>query len=225
MLNRAGRMPSRFKLCLLGDSGVGKSCIATRFIHDDFDGFMEPTIGAAFMKRQIEVSLPGSNAAASKVTVDFDIWDTAGQERYRSIAPMYYRGARAAVVVFDLTSKQSFTSARTWVSELNRYGETNILIALAGNKVDLVESEEDRHVPQRDVDAFVTEKGILFFETSAKTGQNVDVMFRVIGQQLALQRKQERAKEAGGGGEEGAEIVAPGTTITAATDSCIGASC
>ena len=207
----------RFKLCLLGDSGVGKSCIATRFIHDDFDGFMEPTIGAAFMKRQIEVELPES---AGSVTVDFDIWDTAGQERYRSIAPMYYRGAKAAVVVFDLTSKQSFTSAGTWVAELNRYGEANILIALAGNKVDLV---EDRVVTREEAEGVATEKGVLFFETSAKTGENVEKMFRVIGRQLALQRKRDLAQE-----ESGVEIVTAGggSTVAETAEGCTtGSSC
>merc|ERR1711988_1738984 len=127
-----GKMSSnkvcRFKLVLLGDSAVGKSCLVVRFVRDEFFEFQEPTIGAAFLTQTV---------ALDDATVKFEIWDTAGQERYRSLAPMYYRGAAAAIVVYDITNRDTFQRAKQWVKELQRQGNPNIVIALAGNKSDL----------------------------------------------------------------------------------------
>ena len=113
------RKTSHNKLVLLGDTAVGKSCLVVRFVRDEFFDFQEPTIGAAFLTQTITLD---------DVTVKFEIWDTAGQERYRSLAPMYYRGAVAAVVVYDITSEQSFLGAKGWVSELKRRGDQNVVI-------------------------------------------------------------------------------------------------
>ena len=113
------RKTSHNKLVLLGDTAVGKSCLVVRFVRDEFFDFQEPTIGAAFLTQTITLD---------DVTVKFEIWDTAGQERYRSLAPMYYRGAVAAVVVYDITSEQSFVGAKGWVSELKRRGDQNVVI-------------------------------------------------------------------------------------------------
>lgn len=98
----------RVKLVLLGDSGVGKSCIVLRFVRGQFDANSKVTVGAAFLSQT--VSLPDAST-----TVKFEIWDTAGQERYASLAPLYYRGASAAAVVYDITSPESFQKARFWV--------------------------------------------------------------------------------------------------------------
>jgi hypothetical protein len=98
----------RVKLVLLGDSGVGKSCIVLRFVRGQFDANSKVTVGAAFLSQT--VSLPDATT-----TVKFEIWDTAGQERYASLAPLYYRGASAAAVVYDITSAESFQKARFWV--------------------------------------------------------------------------------------------------------------
>merc|ERR1711971_683806 len=99
-----------FKVVLLGDASVGKSCLVVRFAKGEFHEYQEPTIGAAFMTQT--VSLDGG------VVVKFEIWDTAGQERYKSLAPMYYRGAKAAIIVYDITSQESYKAAKLWVSEL-----------------------------------------------------------------------------------------------------------
>lgn len=117
-----------FKLVLLGDTAVGKSCLVVRFVRDEFFEFQEPTIGAAFLTQSVTLD---------NTIVKFEIWDTAGQERYRSLAPMYYRGAAAAIVVYDITNKESFNGAKSWVKELQRRGDPNVVIALAGNKSDL----------------------------------------------------------------------------------------
>jgi small GTP-binding protein len=102
---------------LLGDMGAGKSSLVLRFVKGQFFEYQESTIGAAFLTQTV---------ATSDVTVKFEIWDTAGQERYHSLAPMYYRGAAAAIVVYDITSQASYARAKTWVRELQRQGQRRL---------------------------------------------------------------------------------------------------
>ncbi|GMI30906.1 hypothetical protein TeGR_g9481, partial [Tetraparma gracilis] len=151
-----------FKLVLLGDTAVGKSCLVVRFVRDEFFEFQEPTIGAAFLTQSVQLDA---------AVVKFEIWDTAGQERYRSLAPMYYRGASAAIVVFDLTNKDSYTGAKSWIKELTRRGDPNVVIALAGNKADLPKAQ--RKVQDEEVRGYAEEQGVLYLETSAKSASNV----------------------------------------------------
>ncbi|GMF72380.1 unnamed protein product [Aspergillus oryzae] len=111
-------------------------------------------------------------------TVKFEIWDTAGQERYKSLAPMYYRNANCA---------SSLDKAKSWVKELQRQANENIVIALAGNKLDLVtENPDKRAIPTADAEAYAREAGLLFFETSAKTSSNVRELFTAIAKKLPL---------------------------------------
>ncbi|OIV95698.1 hypothetical protein TanjilG_01492 [Lupinus angustifolius] len=126
------------KLVLLGDMGAGKSSLVLRFVKGQFLEFQESTIGAAFFSQTL---------AVNDATVKFEIWDTAGQERYHSLAPMYYRGAAAAIIVYDITSSDSFTRAKKWVQELQKQGNPNLVMALAGNKADL---EDKRNVTAED---------------------------------------------------------------------------
>jgi small GTP-binding protein len=135
----------------------------------------EPTIGAAFLTQSL--ALPSGN-------VNFQIWDTAGQERYHSLAPMYYRDARAAVVVYDITNSDSFATAQKWVRELKQRGSSDVLIALTGNKIDLA---EQRAVSREDALAWSNDNGCLFFEASAKTGENIQELFKTIAEQLPVQ--------------------------------------
>ena len=119
--------------------------------------------------------------ALDDATVKFEIWDTAGQERYRSLAPMYYRGAAAAIVVYDITDPDSFAGAKSWVKELQRRGDPNVVIALAGNKADLT----SRHkVEFEEAQAYAEENGILHLQTSAKDGTNVKTLFIDIAKKL-----------------------------------------
>lgn len=126
----------RVKLVLLGDSGVGKSCIVLRFVRGQFDPTSKVTVGASFLSQTI--------ALQDSTTVKFEIWDTAGQERYAALAPLYYRGAAVAVVVYDITSPESFSKAQYWVKELQKHGSPDIVMALVGNKADL---QDNREVP------------------------------------------------------------------------------
>merc|ERR1711943_5468 len=123
----------QFKLVLLGDSAVGKSSLVLRFVRGQFFEYQESTIGAAFLTQ---------NVSLNDYTVKFEIWDTAGQEKYHSLAPMYYRGAAAAIVVYDITRKASFGTLKNWVKELKQLGPENIVIAIAGNKCDLDDARE-----------------------------------------------------------------------------------
>ncbi|KAG0430229.1 hypothetical protein HPB47_022866 [Ixodes persulcatus] len=134
----------QFKLVLLGESAVGKSSLVLRFVKGQFHEYQESTIGAAFLTQTV---------CLDETTVKFEIWDTAGQERYHSLAPMYYRGAQAAIVVYDITNQDTFGRAKTWVKELQRQASPSIVIALAGNKADLaskraVELEVAKKLPK-----------------------------------------------------------------------------
>jgi len=170
-----------FKLVLLGESAVGKSSLVLRFVKGQFHEYQESTIGAAFLTQTV---------CFDDVTVKFEIWDTAGQERYHSLAPMYYRGSQAAIVVYDITNTDTFTRAKNWVKELHRQASANIVIALAGNKADL---GNKRMVEYDEAQAYAEENGLLFMETSAKTAMNVNELF------LAIAKKLPKASDTSGG--------------------------
>ena len=169
------------KLVLLGEAAVGKSSLVLRFVSNDFQENKEPTIGAAFLTQKCTIG---------ERTIKYEIWDTAGQERFASLAPMYYRNAQAAIVVYDITKPASFIKARHWVKELDEQANRDITIALVGNKLDLVEddSAEDgetlRKVSVEEGQSLADEEGLLFFETSAKTGNNVNEVFVGIGSKI-----------------------------------------
>ena len=135
-----------------------------------FRGTQESTIGAAFLTKSVP-----------EHSIKFEIWDTAGQERYHSLAPMYYRGAAAAVVVYDITNQESFARAESWVRELQQQDNPGLVLALAGNKIDL---EQNRQVTVEDAQAFATQNGCLFLETSAKAGTNVSELFMDIASRI-----------------------------------------
>ncbi|KAJ8364566.1 hypothetical protein SKAU_G00133970 [Synaphobranchus kaupii] len=178
----AGNKICQFKLVLLGESAVGKSSLVLRFVKGQFHEYQESTIGAAFLTQTV---------CLDDTTVKFEIWDTAGQERYHSLAPMYYRGAQAAIVVYDITNTDTFARAKNWVKELQRQASPNIVIALAGNKADLANK---RAVDFQEAQAYADDNSLLFMETSAKTAMNPRSCRR-------MSRRVEQAQGAGPGQE------------------------
>ena len=175
----------QFKLVLLGESSVGKSSLVLRFVKGQFHEFQESTIGAAFLTQTLVID---------DTTVKFEIWDTAGQERYHSLAPMYYRGAQAAIVVYDITNKETFQKAQNWIKELQRQASPNIVIALAGNKLDLANK---RAVSYEEAKAYADESSLLFMETSAKTAANVMEIFTSIAKKLPKNESESGAGQRG----------------------------
>ncbi|KAF4377958.1 hypothetical protein G4B88_004565 [Cannabis sativa] len=161
------------KLVLLGDMGTGKTSLVLRFVKGQFFNHQEPTIGAAFFTQILSLT---------EATVKFDIWNTAGQERYHSLAPMYYRGAAAAIVVYDISTKDTFVRAKKWVEELQRQGNLSMVMALVANKSDL---ESNREVDAEEGEEFAQENGMFYMETSARTADNINELFYEIAKRLA----------------------------------------
>jgi len=161
-----------FKLVLIGDSGVGKSCLLLRFADDNFTDSYISTIGVDFRFRTITID---------EKVVKLQIWDTAGQERFRTITSAYYRGADGIIMVYDVTSSDSFDHVEEWLSEVDRYANEDTAKLLLGNKADLI---EEKVVPEADAQAFADRIGIDFMETSAKMATNVDTAFLTMAKKL-----------------------------------------
>jgi Ras-related protein Rab-1A len=153
------------KLLLLGDSGVGKSALMMRFADDSFKGSFMSTVGIDFKMKTIQID--GKR-------VKIQIWDTAGQERFRTITKTYYRGAHGYVLVYDITSAESFEHVKYWLGEIKKNGNEDVHKVIVGNKADL---EDQRMVKFDEGKAFSDEKNIPFLETSAKDGLNVQDLF------------------------------------------------
>merc|ERR1740125_55610 len=178
-----------FKLVLIGDSSVGKSCLLLRFADDSFTDSYISTIGVDFRFRTITID---------GKTVKLQIWDTAGQERFRTITSAYYRGADGIIMVYDVTSSESFEHVEEWLSEVDRYANENTAKLLVGNKADLI---EEKQVSQETAQSFADKLGISFLETSAKTATNVDAAFLTMAQELIKTRDVKPKTGTGGGGE------------------------
>jgi len=179
-----------FKLLLIGDSGVGKSCLLLRFADDTYTESYISTIGVDFKIRTIE--LDGK-------TIKLQIWDTAGQERFRTITSSYYRGAHGIIVVYDVTDNESFQNVKQWLHEIDRYASENVNKLLVGNKSDL---ENKRVVSAEQGKEFADSLGIEFLETSAKTSVNVEQAFLTMASQIKDRMKTQPAA----GGKPGVSI-------------------
>ena len=187
-----------FKVVLIGDSGVGKSNLLSRFTRNEFNLESKSTIGVEFATRSIPVD--------SK-TVKAQIWDTAGQERYRAITSAYYRGALGALLVYDISKQVTFENVERWLNELRDHADSNIQIMLVGNKSDL---KHLRAVSTEDAAAFAEKHGLSFIETSALESTNVEEAF----QKILTEIYGASSKPTTRGGAEGAPKTSVGASET-----------
>ena len=170
-----------FKVIIIGDSGVGKSSLMSRFADDLYSESYISTIGVDFKIRTLTID--------GKV-IKMQIWDTAGQERFRTITSSYYRGSHGVMVVYDITDAESFESVKNmWLSEIAKSAGDDVCKFLVGNKCDLTGR---RAVARETAEAFAEELGIHFFETSAKTSTNVDDAFRAMASGAMERRGQQQ---------------------------------
>mmetsp|Transcript_26422 Transcript_26422/g.53054 ORF Transcript_26422/g.53054 Transcript_26422/m.53054 type:complete len:234 (-) Transcript_26422:306-1007(-) len=181
-----------FKIVLLGDSGVGKSNLVFRFTKNEFNKDSKSTIGVEFATKTVQIE--------DDKLVKAQIWDTAGQERYRSIASSYYRGAVGALLVYDVTDRNSFNHVPMWLKEVEENAEKDCLIMLVGNKMDL---HEQRTVFVRDGRSFARKNGLAFIETSALDATGVDTAFQRILQEIYKTQTKKQLKAQGGGDTKG----------------------
>ncbi|KAL7869595.1 hypothetical protein AOLI_G00135830 [Acnodon oligacanthus] len=161
------------KTILVGDSGVGKTSLLVQFDQGKFiPGSFSATVGIGFTNKVVTVG---------DVKVKLQIWDTAGQERFRSVTHAYYRDAHALLLLYDITSKSSFDNIRAWLTEIHEYAQSDVVIMLLGNKADM---GSGRVIKREDGERLAREYGVIFMETSAKTGVNVDLAFMTVAKEL-----------------------------------------
>jgi len=177
-----------FKLLLIGDSGVGKSCLLLRFADDTYTESYISTIGVDFKIRTIE--LDGK-------TIKLQIWDTAGQERFRTITSSYYRGAHGIIVVYDVTDQESFNNVKQWLQEIDRYACENVNKLLVGNKCDLTNKKVVDYTSAKE---YADQLGIPFLETSAKNATNVEQAFMTMAAEIKNRVGPPAAAQAGPAG-------------------------
>ncbi|KAK0575185.1 hypothetical protein LWI29_035208 [Acer saccharum] len=209
MSNYQGNFNSKidyvFKVVLIGDSAVGKSQLLARFARDEFNIDSKATIGVEFQTKTINMD---------HKTVKAQIWDTAGQERYRAVTSAYYRGSVGAMLVYDISKRQTFDHVAKWLEELRGHADKNIVIMLVGNKSDL---ETLRAVPTEDAREFAEKESLFFMETSALDCTNVESAFLTVLTEIyrIVTKKSLMANEeteSGGSSSllKGTEIIVPG---------------
>eukprot|EP00897_Mesotaenium_endlicherianum_P005868 jgi/Mesen1/5309/ME000264S04336 len=205
-----------FKIVLIGDSAVGKSQLLNRFARNEFSFDSKATIGVEFQTRTLVVD---------KKVIKAQIWDTAGQERYRAVTSSYYRGAVGALLVYDITKRQSFEHCERWLDELRSHSDANIFIMLVGNKADL---KSQRQVSTQEAKDFSQKHKLAFIETSALESTNVEAAYtQVLAEIHRIVSKRALDAESSSGGASvgpGVNILLPQITDSASSkkSSCCG---
>lgn len=195
-----------FKIVLIGDSGVGKSNLLSRFTADEFRMDSKSTIGVEFATRTLEVE--GKRIKAQ-------IWDTAGQERYRAITSAYYRGAVGALIVYDISKAASYENCGHWLAELRENADDHVVVGLIGNKSDLAHL---RAVPSEEARHFAQEGQLLFTETSALSSDNVDRAFRELIVAIWTKVSKHELESAPGNQPSKSQVTGPTISLTPATE-------
>ncbi|OHT11878.1 Ras-related protein RABA2b [Tritrichomonas foetus] len=177
------------KIVLIGESGVGKTNLLSRFSRDHFNPSSKSTIGVEFATKTLKVD---------DKNVKVQIWDTAGQERYRAITSAYYRGAVGAMLLYDITSSLTFSSLERWLRELRENADPNIVVMLVGNKSDMTDL---RSIAHQDGVNLAKDQGLLFIETSAKTSENVNQAFAMLIFEIVRLYSSTGFEDSGGGAD------------------------
>ena len=172
-----------FKIVLIGDSFVGKTNIMSKYLMNEFHEDSKATVGVEFGAKKFDIE--GKSVKAQ-------IWDTAGQERYKSITSTYYKGAKGALIVYDITRKETFDSVDRWISEVLNSGDKNMTMLLIGNKCDL---DNQRQVTKEQGEEKAKAFKVAFLETSASSGENLDVAFEMIMKEVYSKCKNELDEE------------------------------
>ena len=170
-----------FKIVLIGDSGVGKTNILSRFINNEFSLTTQATVGVEFGSKIIK---------KGEKLIKLQIWDKAGQERYKSITSAYYKGSKGAFVVYDISRKSTFDNVDKWIDELKNHGSEDVFIMLVGNKSDL---KDKREISEEDVQKKAQLYNVAFCETSALEGKNIEYAFESLINEIT--KKVEKDKE------------------------------
>ena len=173
------------KVVLIGESGVGKTCIISRYITGTFDSNATSTNGASYCSKNVKYDNLGKNLL-------LDIWDTAGQEKYKSLTKFFYKDAAVAILVYDITRRESFDSIRDyWYGQIQENASKNIVLGIAGNKCDLYENE---NVPEAEAREFADKIGAIFELTSAQNNTGINELFQNVGNKYLDPNFQQKLK-------------------------------
>lgn len=194
------------KLLLVGDSGVGKSCLLLRFVEDKFNPSFITTIGIDFKIRTIE---------SKGKRIKLQVWDTAGQERFRTITTAYYRGAMGIVLIYDVTDSRSFENVENWFQTVTQHANEDAQIFLVGNKCD---DEVNRQVSKEQGQELAAKLNVPFLEASAKSNENVDSIFYELAS--IIQEKHVEENIGGVGGASGAGGIDVSQNNSGAKNNC-----
>ncbi|PWA28057.1 hypothetical protein CCH79_00012097 [Gambusia affinis] len=177
-----------FKIVLIGNAGVGKTCLVRRFTQGLFPPGQGATIGVDFMIKTVEINGEKVKVHPNHREV-YKIWDTAGQERFRSITQSYYRSANALILTYDITCEDSFRCLPEWLKEIEQYANNQVVTILVGNKIDLADKREVLRLRAED---FAQAQSMLYLETSAKESDNVEKLFLDLACELIREAKQNK---------------------------------
>ena len=181
-LSKSKQYDYTFKIVMIGDSGVGKSCILLRFADDKFNENFYATIGVDFRFKNVMVD---------DKSVKLQIWDTAGQERFKTITSAYYRGADGIIIVYDITDRNSFAHIKDWLDDVNKYTDDNPLKIIVGNKIDLI---KDKQINNNDMKTMTAQTGIEIIECSAKDSIKINDLMEIMTKKLIEKKKNEGNK-------------------------------
>ena len=188
-----------FKMILIGDSGVGKSNILSRYINNSFSETTRSTVGVELSAKVEEIN---------NTKIKIQIWHTAGQERYKSITKTYYKGAKGALIVYDITNKESFKNVDKWINDLKESGDDDVSILIVGNKCDL---EASREVTTDEVKKKAELYKMAYCETSALKGENIDNAFRTLIK-IVVEKNEKKKNEEDKYGNK-SNVISTGVTL------------